>query len=123
MHTELYLWYLLNYITFYCVYFCFLQMRSILRNHQTVIVIILSTYLISRREKISLFKILVNHCKRSHNLLSYQSLIPKVSSMYNKYMINQIFTYELDIFFIKSSCKKESKCEFFEKMRIRAGTQ
>ena len=80
-------------------------MRSILRNHQIVRVIILSTYLFRRQEINSLFKILVYHCQPNHNLWSYQSSTPKVSSVHNKYMTYPICTYEFDSSFIKSSRK------------------
>jgi len=81
------------------------QMRSILRNHQIVRVIILSTYLFRRREKNSLFKILVYHCQLNHNLWSYQSSTTIVSSVHNKHMTYPICTYEFDSSFIKSSNK------------------
>ena len=81
------------------------QMRSILRNHQIVRVIILSTYRFRHREKNSLFKILVYHCQLNHNLWSYQSSTTKVSSVHNKHMTYPICTYEFDSSFIKSSNK------------------
>ena len=70
---------------------------SILRNHQIVRVIILSTYLFRRREKNSLFKILVYHCQLNHNLWSYQSSTTKVSSVHNKHMTYPICRYDLTV--------------------------